>query len=88
MPLSIINQFYIDVEFYCNTCGKPPTSVTDKHCHIRLYRVHLAMVGNRTHNFNGDAMYTLLAKVDLNQTITTHSITLTFFFIKIKLIYY
>jgi len=37
------------------------------------------MVENRTHNFNGDAMYTLLTKVDLNQTITTHSITLTFF---------
>jgi hypothetical protein len=41
--------------------------LVENHRHQSM--TNIAMVGNRTHNFNGDAMYTLLAKVDLNQTM-------------------
>ena len=54
-PLSTIFQLYSDDQFLLNsekTTDLP--QVGDKHYHIILYPVHLALNGVRTHNFTDD----------------------------------
>ena len=47
-----IFQFYLKPEYSEEISDL--LEVTDKHYHIMLCRVHLAMSGIRTHNFSGD----------------------------------
>ena len=59
-PFSTLFQLYRGCQFFLVEETEIPekttdlSQVTDKVYHIMLHRVHLGMIGIRTHNFSGD----------------------------------
>ena len=66
-PLSTIFQLYCGGQFYWwgkrNVRRKIIDQVADKLYHIVLYRIRLAMIGVRTHNFGGKEMNTICINI-------------------------